>query len=101
MQVHREKEYQQQAKFSREIKAHLSTTNRPSGVMDRDPHRAGDLVVDQPNRQLDLTLVSTYLELIYLLCYLNYFIRIECYLFDWIAVIIEETMDLELLPSQS
>ena len=71
MQVHREREDQQQAKLSGEIKAHLSTTNRPLGVVDRDPHHAGDLVVDQPNRQLELTLVSTYLELIYLLCYLN------------------------------
>ena len=64
MQVHREREDQRQAKPSGETKALLNTTNRPIGVTDRDLHHAKDLVVDlvldQRNHQLKLTLVSTY-----------------------------------------
>ena len=61
MQIHREREDQQQAKPSGETKVLLNTTDRPLGVADRDLHLAGDLVVDlvldQRNRQLELTLV--------------------------------------------
>ena len=63
MQVHREGEDQQQANFSGEIKAHLSTIDRLPVVVDH----VGDLVVDQCNRPLELTLVSTYLVHGYLL----------------------------------
>ena len=42
----------------------LSTAARPKGVADPDLHHAGDLLVDlavgRTNRQLELTLVSTY-----------------------------------------
>ena len=65
MQVHREREDQQQAKPLGETKAPLNTADRPPGVADRDLHHARDLVVDpvvdQHNSQLDLISVSTYL----------------------------------------
>ena len=73
MQVHRERDDHQQAKPSEETKALLSTTDPPLRVADRDLHHVGDLLVDlvlnQRNCQLELTLVSTYLVRDFPFCY--------------------------------
>ena len=62
-------------KPSGEAKALLNSTYRPPGVADRDLHHSGDLVIDlvpdQRNHQLELTLFSTYLVPVFPLCYSN------------------------------
>ena len=75
MQIHQEREDQRQVKPTGETKALLNTKDRPLGVVDRHLHHARDLVIDlmlnQRNRQLELTLVSTYLVPVFPIYYSN------------------------------
>ena len=59
-QVHLEREDQPQAKPLEEIKAHLNIADHLLVVEGLDLHPAGDLVVENRNPQLELSLVSAY-----------------------------------------